>query len=125
MACIELIERHVLRMPHVVSHHLQIVGALTNGVLVEAVKACLVDDVDDSLLGLADGERGVAGSHLSVGLHAEHGAEVRALLRIACSVSGHNQLPQRALYLVWYLGCQGYLAVNVTAQPDGNQLIRI
>ena len=57
MAGVELIEAVVLRVPDVVSYHLQIVCSFANGVLVESVKAGLVNDIDDSLFGLCDGER--------------------------------------------------------------------
>ena len=70
MASIEFIIGVVLRVPEVVGYQLEIVGAFTNRVLVEAVKAGFVYDVDNGFLGLGDGERRIAGGHLAIGLHA-------------------------------------------------------
>ena len=69
MALIELLIAQVLRVPQVVSYRFQIGGALTNGVLVEAVEARLVDNIDDGIGGLGDGERRVACSHFAISLY--------------------------------------------------------
>ena len=90
MAGIELFVRHVLCVPHIVGYSFQIVGSLANRMLVETVKAGLVDDVDNSLFCLADCKRRVAGSHFTIGLYTYHSAEVSALLWIACGMSGHG-----------------------------------
>ena len=37
----------------------------------------------------------------------------------------HGELSQGALYLVGYLGCEGYLTIDVALQSDGNQLIGV
>ena len=47
------------------------------------------------------------------------------LLSIACSVTCHGKLSHTALYLMRYLGCERYLAVDIATQADGNQLIGI
>ena len=57
MTGVELIVTHVLRVPQVVGCLLQIGRTFLDGMLVEAVEAGLVDDIDDGLLGLGDGER--------------------------------------------------------------------
>ena len=93
--------------------------------LVEAVEAGLVDDIDDGLLGLGDGERRVAGSHLTIRLHTEHGAEVGTLLRVAGGVARHGELSQAALHLVGHLSREGYLTVDVALQSDGNQFVGV
>ena len=92
MTLVELFVAHVLGVPQVVGDHLQIVGSLFYWMLVEAVKACLVDDVDNCFFCFGNGERRVAGSHLAVSLHAEHRAEVGTLLWIARCVACHRDL---------------------------------
>ena len=89
MAVVELLVAVVLRMPEVVGSKLQIRRPFRDGVLVEAVEAGLVDDIEDGLLGVGDRQGGVAGCGLAVSLHTDHRTEVDALLRIACGVACH------------------------------------
>ena len=96
-----------------------------DGVLVETIEAGLIDDIDGGLLGIGDGDRRVGCGHLSIGLHAEHRAEMDALLCIACSVARHRQLAGDGLHLMRHLGRQGDAAVDVTLHLDGDELIRV
>ena len=57
MTSVELIETHVLSVPKVVGHLLQIRCALLHRMLVEAVEARFVHDIDDCLLSVGNGER--------------------------------------------------------------------
>ena len=122
---VELVVAVVLRVPQVVGGLFEIGCALSDGVLVEAVEARLVHDIDDSLLGVADGERRVLCRHLSVGLHREHRAEVDGLPCVAQGVSRHRDLRGDGLRLVGYLCRQCDLAVHVTAQSDGDELVGV
>ena len=58
MASVEIIIAIVLRMPEVIGGILKIRSCLTDGMLVKAVKAGLIDDVEDGFLGVGDGQRG-------------------------------------------------------------------
>ena len=68
MAVIELVVCIILGMPDVISRLLQIGSSLRDGMLVEAVETRLVDDIENSFLGVADSQRRVAGSGLAVSL---------------------------------------------------------
>ena len=57
MTAVELVETVVLRVPDVVGSLLQIGCSLRDGMLVEAVETRLVDDIEDGLLGMTDGQR--------------------------------------------------------------------
>ena len=37
----------------------------------------------------------------------------------------HGQLSYATLHLMWHLGCQGNLAVDVATQADGDELVWI
>ena len=61
MAIVEFIESEVLRVPDVVGDILQIGRTLIDGMLVEAIEAGFVDDIDNRFLGMGDGQRGIGG----------------------------------------------------------------
>ena len=56
MASVELIEAEVLRMPDIIGDSLQIRCSLVDGMLVEAVKAGFIDDIDNGFFSVGDGQ---------------------------------------------------------------------
>ena len=56
MAIVEFVESEVLRVPDVVGDILQIGRTLIDGMLVEAIEAGFVDDIDNRFLGMGDGQ---------------------------------------------------------------------
>ena len=92
--------------------------------LVEAVETCLVDNIENSFLGVADSQRRVAGSGLAISLHGNHRTEVDALLGITRSMPCHRQLRGDGLHLMGHLSCQGDAVVKVFAfQSDGDEFV--
>ena len=112
-------------MPEVIGGILKIRGCLTHGMLVEAIEAGLIDDIEDGFLGIGDGQRGVAGSCLAVCLDADHRTEMDTLLSVTCGVTCHRQLRGDSLHLMGHLGRKGDAAVNVATQTDGDEFIRV
>ena len=56
MTTVEIIITVVLRVPDVVGGVLQIGSALTDWVLVETIETGLIDDVEDGLMRIGDGQ---------------------------------------------------------------------
>ena len=125
MAGVEIVEGIVLSVPDVVGSILKIWGSCTDRMLVEAVETRLVDDVEDSLLRMGDRQGRVAGHGLSISLYRDHRAEVDTLLRVASRMPRHRELGGDGLHLMGYLGCECYLAVDIAAEPDGNQFVGV
>ena len=125
MATIELLIAEVLRVPEVVGGILQIGGSFLHRVLVETVETRLIDNIEDGLLGMGDGQRRVAGCCLAVGLHTDHRTEMDALLRVTRGVPRHRQLRGNGLHLVGHLGREGDATIDVAFHPDGDELVRM
>ena len=125
MPFVELVKTEILRVPDVIGNVLQVGCSLIDGMFVEAVKASLVDDIDNCLLGIRDGQRRVGSRHLSISLHIEHRTEVDALLRITCGIACHRQLCGDALYLMGHLCRQGDTTVDSASQTNGDKFIRV
>ena len=115
MTAVELVETVVLRMPDVVGSLLQIGCSLRDGMLVETVETRFVDDIEDSLLGMTDGQRRVAGCRLSIRLHGNHRTEMDALPAVASGMSRHRQLGGDGLHLMGHLCRQRDTVVQVVA----------
>ena len=122
---VELPVAVVLRVPEVVGSIFQIRCPFHDWVFVKAIEAGLVDDIEDGLFGVGNGQGGVTGSGLSVGLHTDHRTKMDALLRIASGVACHRQLCGDGLHMMWYLSCEGDTTIDVATHPDSDQLIRV
>ena len=111
-------------MPDVIIRLLQIGSSLRDGMLVEAVETRLVDDIENSFLGVADSQRRVAGRGLAISLHGNHRTEVDALLGITRSMPCHRQLRGDGLHLMGHLSRQGDAVVQLFAfQSDGDEFV--
>ena len=90
MIALERVVGIVLRMPDVVGSCFQVGGRLLDRVLVVPIETGFVDDIYDGFLTVADGQCGIGGTDVSVGLDLQNGAEVDALLWVASGVAGHE-----------------------------------
>ena len=123
MAGQEFLITIVLGVPDVIRGIIEIGGTLADGMLVEAVETGLVDEVEDGLLGMGDGQRRVAGRYFSIGLGFQYRAEMDALLRITRSMACHRQLGGDAFYLMRHLCRQGDAHIDIATQPDGDEFV--
>ena len=127
MSLKELCEAVVLGMPDRIGGSFQIGCSLPHRVFVKAVEAGFVDDIDDCFLGTTDGEGGVCGNHLPIGLHLQDGAEMNTLLRVSCRMPCLCQLVSCCLGSMRDLCGHNNLAVDVilSSKADGDELVRM
>ena len=89
----ELLIAEVLGVPDIVGSLFQIGSTLLDGMLVKAIEAGAVDDVDDGLLSITDSQTAVAGLDGSLfGISLKDGAEMDALHRVAYGMARLYQL---------------------------------
>ncbi len=103
----------VHRVPGIVSSLFHVGSTFGHRVTAWSVETCLVDNIDRSLRGVAQGESFVIGHHFAIGFrYTQNGAKVYALLSIARSMTRHDELASLSFHFMWYLSAQCQLAVN-------------
>ena len=93
MALTKLLIAEVPGVPDVVGSLFQIGSTLLDGMLVKAIEAGAVDDVDDGLMSITDSQTAVAALDGSLfGISLKDGAEMDALHRVAYGMARLYQL---------------------------------
>ena len=82
MSLTEIFIAVILRMPDIIYHIIQIRCSIIDRMLVETVKAGLVNDINDCIVGITDGHRRVADRHLTIRLGFQNRTEMNALQRV-------------------------------------------
>ena len=118
-----LLVADILGVPAIVNSTFDVGCPFLDGMLVETVEACLINDVQDGIGSLGDGQRRVAGRHMAIGLHPQDGGKVDALHFVAHRMPRHRYLTIAGLCLVGRLASEHQLTVHLTTQTDGNKLV--
>ena len=128
MALLEFIIGEVGEMPGIIRYSFDIWSPFFHRVLVEAIVARFVDEIDDSLAYIFQVEHRIISPYLSVGvLHLEYRTVMCTVCFISQNMTCHGDLSSGCFHLMRNEGGQGDVAVDGSllrgAQPDGNHLV--
>ena len=130
MALLEFIIGEVGKMPGIIRYSFDIRSPFFYRVLVEAIVARFVDEIDDSLAYIFQMEHRIVSPYLSVGvLYLKHRTVMRTVGFISQNMTCHGDLSSGCFHLMRNEGGQGYVAVDGSllrgTQLDGDHLVRM